>query len=249
MTIWRRREDFPNHLAKSAHLATSRTYAHQRLACLHHPHHKNFTPVSSPPSPTSSAARRRLRVPRRPDDDLLIHPRQSPRPVPPAGPRSPRPSPPPPGARTRTPTRAASPQLATDRHKTTNRVRPVPSHSRAAAFCQRIHQRPPRVSESLRSHRGVGEERVVHLLEVEHVRLVVLAVPEVESGGRGTGVSRRAIDGSDRDLAKSRGGDECPPGSGRLRRGANLRMRDFHSSICFLCVSGVGWILCGGVGS
>lgn len=42
---------------------------------------------------------------------------------------------------------------------------------------------------------------------------------------------------------------ECPPGSGRLRRGANLRMRDFHSSICFLCVSGVGWILCGGVGS
>ena len=30
---------------------------------------------------------------------------------------------------------------------------------------------------------------------------------------------------------------------------AHLRMRDFHSSICFLCVSGVGWILCsGGVG-
>ena len=28
---------------------------------------------------------------------------------------------------------------------------------------------------------------------------------------------------------------------------AHLRMRDFHSSICFLCVSGVGWILCGGV--
>ena len=27
---------------------------------------------------------------------------------------------------------------------------------------------------------------------------------------------------------------------------AHLRMRDFHSSICFLCVSGVGWILCGG---
>lgn len=29
---------------------------------------------------------------------------------------------------------------------------------------------------------------------------------------------------------------------------AHLRMRDFHSSICFLCVSGVGWILCGGWG-
>ena len=30
---------------------------------------------------------------------------------------------------------------------------------------------------------------------------------------------------------------------------AHLRMRDFHSSICFLCVSGVGWILCAcGVG-
>ena len=30
---------------------------------------------------------------------------------------------------------------------------------------------------------------------------------------------------------------------------AHLRMRDFHSSICFLCVSGVGWILCrGGMG-
>jgi len=36
---------------------------------------------------------------------------------------------------------------------------------------------------------------------------------------------------------------ECPPGSGRLPRGANLKMRDFHSSICFLCVSGVGWIV------
>ena len=30
---------------------------------------------------------------------------------------------------------------------------------------------------------------------------------------------------------------------------AHLRMRDFQSSICFLCVSGVGWILCAcGVG-
>ena len=95
---------------------------------------------------------------------------------------------------------------------------------------------------------------MVHLLEVEHVRLVVLAVPGLNSIRRtrkGTGVrtAPRWIDGMVMTERKVGVAMECPPGSGRLRRGANLRMRDFHSSICFLCVSGVGWILCGGVGS